>query len=409
MDENLTKEVETMVAGALDKKNADLVSAIETAVENKMKALKEEIQPKITVGDDRAIQDKTFGFKSISDFASAVAKADRSHGKVYDERLDTSKKAQKSITDLGISVDADGGYLVPPEHSNQVMKIALEKTDIFQRCTKVPMATNSIDFPYFNETTHASTVRGGIRFYWGDEGEQRTSAQPSFGRLSLKLKKAMGMVYVTEELLSDSPVSMEPLLREGFAESMAWTLDDAIINGNGSNQPLGILNAPCLVAQAIESGQDADTIVTENVVKMYSRLYSKRNGVWLVNHDTFPQLAMLNISGGTGTMAVFVPAGNISGQPFNTLLGLPIVYTEHCDTVGDQGDIILADLSQYLIGQKVGAQLDFASSMHLRFDYDENVFKYTFRLDGEPWWPSALTTQYSSNTLSPFVALAARA
>jgi hypothetical protein len=47
-------------------------------------------------------------------------------------------------------------------------------------------------------------------------------------------------------------------------------------------------------------------------------------------------------------------------------------------------------------------------SIHLRFDYDESVFRFIFRLDGAPWWPAALTPYKGSNTQSCFVNLADR-
>jgi len=49
-----------------------------------------------------------------------------------------------------------------------------------------------------------------------------------------------------------------------------------------------------------------------------------------------------------------------------------------------------------------------ASSMHTRFTTDETEFRVTSRLDGRPWIDSALTPRNGSNTLSPFINLAAR-
>ena len=76
-------------------------------------------------------------------------------------------------------------------------------------------------------------------------------------------------------------------------------------------------------------------------------------------------------------------------------------------TLGTQGDIGLADFSQYLIGDKGGIKV--ATSIHLRFDYDETAFRFVLRYDGQPWWLSALTPRRGTSTLSPFVVLAVRA
>ena len=103
---------------------------------------------------------------------------------------------------------------------------------------------------------------------------------------------------------------------------------------------------------------------------------------------------------------MFVPAGGLPNAPAGTLLGRPIVPIEQCQTLGTVGDIILADLSQYVIADKGG--LESASSIHVRFVYDESVFRFVYRVDGQPIWNSALTPFLSANTLSPFVALASR-
>jgi HK97 family phage major capsid protein len=88
-------------------------------------------------------------------------------------------------------------------------------------------------------------------------------------------------------------------------------------------------------------------------------------------------------------------------------MGLPLIFCEHCRTVGDKGDIILTDWSQYLVGQK-STGLQFASSIHLKFDYDQTAFKFTLRIDGQPWWKQAMVPKNGTKTISPFIALAER-
>jgi HK97 family phage major capsid protein len=102
-----------------------------------------------------------------------------------------------------------------------------------------------------------------------------------------------------------------------------------------------------------------------------------------------------------------MPAGGISGSPFNTILGRPLIPIEQASTLGTVGDLVLADLSQYVIIEKDGLQA--ASSMHVRFIYDEMTFKFTMRVNGQPKLKSAITPANGTNTQSPFVALATRA
>ena len=90
-----------------------------------------------------------------------------------------------------------------------------------------------------------------------------------------------------------------------------------------------------------------------------------------------------------------------------TLLGRPIVVSEHMQPLGDVGDVLFADLLMYKTATRGGVNA--AVSIHVRFDYGETAFRFDFRVDGQPWLSSPITPADGGDTLSPFVALAARA
>lgn len=344
----------------------------------------------------------------FAEFAHAVAVAGKSHDQKVDKRLlDYQEKTALSEGD-----SEQGGYLVPIEYRRELLKIAIEKSNILNRCTKVPMATNAIRFPYLSGFDRSGgLIHGGVEFVWLDEAADKTAKKPKFGQIELRLKKCAALVKSSDEILEDSWISMEPVLRDAFTDGLAFQLDWVFLNGSGAGQPYGVLNVPCLITVTPETGQASSTIVFENIVKMYARLWRKSAGVWFANHDVLPQLMTMSIAVGTGGVPVYLPAGGASGKPYDTLMGLPVIWTEHCQTLGTKGDIYLCDWSQYLVGQKAGrgAGLKFDTSIHLYFLSDETAFRFVYRVDGQPWWPSALKPRYSSDTLSPFIALDNRA
>ena len=172
--------------------------------------------------------------------------------------------------------------------------------------------------------------------------------------------------------------------------------------------PKGILATGPKVAITKEVGQKAKTIVAENIEKMYARMWSRglSNAAFFVNQDCWPQIFQLHHVVGTGGVPMFIPAGGISQAPFGTLLGRPIVPIEQCATLGTEGDIIFADFSQYKLIDKGGIQTD--SSIHVRFVYDESVFRFVMRVDGQPMWATSLTPAQGTNKVSPFITLAVR-
>ena len=128
--------------------------------------------------------------------------------------------------------------------------------------------------------------------------------------------------------------------------------------------------------------------------------------VWLANNDVFPQLFGLNLASGTAGIPLWMPAGGLSASPYSTLMGRPLILTEKCQTLGTAGDIALVDLSAYIVAGKANGEAPaIASSMHFKFDYGMQSFRFTLRYDGQPLWRSALTPKYSSTTLSPFIVL----
>lgn len=317
----------------------------------------------------------------------------------------------RGVTDARLKVLGEsqldaGGALVPEEFRVQLLSLALEASIVRPRAMVIPMTTLKVRIPSIRDTSHATTVFGGMQFFWTPESGTFTQTDPTFAQVALEAKKLMGGTRVGNELIRDSAIALETLLNTLFAQGIAYFEDDAFINGVGGGQPIGILNAAALVAVAKETGQQATTIVWENLIKMYSRMLpsSLGNAVWVAHMDTFPQLATMALNVGTGGSAVWINNG-VAGPPA-TILGRPVFFTEKAQTVGTAGDIYFVDLSYYLIGDR--QSMEIASSMHTRFNTDETEWRIIQRLDGKPWIDSALTPRNGTNTLSPFVDLAVR-
>jgi HK97 family phage major capsid protein len=360
---------------------------------------------KIEMGENRATKDKfpTFGAQM-----TAIMRAGVPGGQV-DPRL----RITAAASGLSESVPSDGGFLVQQDFSNELLTQVFETGILASRCRRIQISgnSNSIKINGIDETSRASTRSGGILGYWEEEAAEKTATKPKFRKIELSLKKLIGLCYATDELLDDA-AALEGVIRTGFTSEFGFLLDDAIINGTGAGQPLGILNAGCLVSVDKETGQKAATVVAENVIKMYSRLFasSRVNAVWLINQNIEPQLFTMSLAVGTGGIPIYMPAGGLSGQPYGTLFGRPVLPIEQAATLGTVGDIIFADLpGGYILAEKGGIKSDM--SIHTRFVYDESCFRFVMRIDGQPVRATALTPYKggTSFTQSNFIALATRA
>lgn len=358
---------------------------------------------RVSVGDERVKP-----FANMGDLLSSIYK--QATNQSFDPRL----AKQAAATGAGEAVASEGGYLVPMDMASDLIKRTYENGSILSRVRKMPISANSngITINAVDETSRADGSRvGGIRGYWVDEAGSITASQPKFRQMELKLKKVAALLYATDELLEDT-MALENLIQEEVPKELAFKVEDAIVNGDGAGKPKGFNvttgNSP-LVSVSKETGQLANTIVFENIVKMWARMYapSRTNAVWLINQDIEPQLYSMGLDGGTASTPAYMPPGGLSVSPYATLMGRPVLPVEHCATLGTAGDIMLVDLSQYMMIDKGG--INQASSIHVRFVNHETAFRFTYRVDGQPIWNSALTPFKGTNTLSPFVRLATRA
>jgi HK97 family phage major capsid protein len=329
----------------------------------------------------------------------AVYRAAAPDGRV-DPRLTT-----RAASGLSESVPSDGGFLVQQDFVTELLKRTYETGILASRVSKIPLSTNAngLKINGVDESSRANGARwGGIQTYWENEADQLIASKPKFRVMDLSLKKLTGLCYATDELLQDA-AALESVLRQGFAEEFGFKIDDAILAGTGTGQPLGILNSDALVKLPKESGQ-TELLKVENLFNMWSRLWgrSRANAVWYINQELEPLLFTMKI----GDVPVYIPAGGLSEAPYATLFGRPVVPLEQCSAAGEVGDILLADMSQYLLIDKGG--INAASSIHVRFLYDENVYRFIYRVDGQPIWNKPLQPYKGSASVSPFVALASR-
>lgn len=354
----------------------------------------------------RLYNDPARGFASFGDFALTIQQAYTPGNPHMDERL-LQISAQ---TGMNQAQGSEGGYAVPPQFLTTIWDGLNEMPDnLMQYCDVYTITGESLTIPANAETSRATGSRyGGVRAYWIAEGGQITSSNPRLRHMKLEPQELAALIPITNKLLNNAPALGQYLTRAATDE-IGFLVNDAILNGDGVGKPKGVLTSSSLITVAAEGGQSPDTVVDENIEKMHGRLHNRARAgaAWYVNQDVEPQLngllvgtwpVMLNPVGGFPSMAT---------APVRTLKGLPIRTIEYADTVGNVGDITLLNLGYYALGVRAGG-IEQAMSIHLRFDFAESVFRFIFAVDGQCWLEQPLTPFKGTNTLSPFVALAAR-
>lgn len=350
-------------------------------------------------------------FRTIGEYCQAIREEARpSSAKNRKELLAKLENVRSFQNSFGSEDPGAGGFLIPEIMRSEMYQLALEKSIVRSRATVIPMSTLRVPIPTVDDTSHVSSLFGGVTFSWTEEGAQIAESQATFGRVVLDAKKLTGFFKVPNELLADAP-AFSGWFDTRIPMGMAWSEDVAFMTETGAGAPLGFINSPASVQVAAQSGQATKTIVWENVVGMYARMLptSLSDAVWICAIDTFPELATMALSVGTGGGPVWIGGPNQPGSqmPPLTILGRPVIFTEKVSQLGTTGDINFTDLSYYLIGDRQSVAV--AASDQAFFQNDQTAYRIISRLDGRPWLQSALTPHNgSANTLTAFVQLASR-
>jgi HK97 family phage major capsid protein len=343
-----------------------------------------------------------FGGDYVKMFQALTPRAQKGQVKLSDQDKADVNKLLEIQNSYGSIVPADGGFLIPESVRSDLMQISLEQSLVRPLATVIPMDTPRVGIPYVDTTSNNGSVLGGLQFYWAEEGAQLTETQSKFGQVVLDANKLTGFAGVPNELMNDAS-AFGAFLDQSLPKGMAFTEDLAFMNGNGVGKPVGFINNKSTVVVSAIAGQGTGTIVWENIVGMFARMLPTSIGsaVWIASIDTFPQLATMALSVGTGGSAIWLNNGQ-DGPPMK-ILGRPVYFTEKVPQAGTTGDIGFYDLSYYLVGDRQTWHLD--TSEHYLFQNDKTAIRIIERVDGRPWIQSAITPANGGPNLSPFVQL----
>lgn len=331
------------------------------------------------------------GFKSIGEFF-AVAGSRR-----YDPRL--------RIMDASMSegTGADGGYLVPPAFVQMLMDASLESEIVRPRASIVPMVGATATAAGFDTLNHTGGSIGGFTMEWLGELATGTRQKGKVRLIQLAAKKGAIFTQASSELSEDAP-NFARDLEDTLIKAIGWSLDYYAINGTGAGQPLGVLNDPALVTVEKEGGQGADTLLATNVLKMYARMHPAciKNAVWMTSSTCIPQLATLFIESSTGGFSE--PILKQQGEAFY-MMGRPVILTEKLPSVGDMGDLMLVDWSQYALGLRKDITIERSNAAG--WTEDALDWRAIIRVDGQGKWNAPVTPRHG-DTLSWCVTLESR-
>ena len=339
------------------------------------------------------------GFASREEFFRVV------HSGLNDPRL------QAAATGHSGAVPTDGGFFIPEQYAAEMLDVALESEIVRPRARIYPMTTQIRKIAGFDDLDNsAGAPFGGLSIAWANEADAGVNKKTKTRLIELNAQKAMIFAYASNELIADG-MSFDEMLGTALIKSIGWGLDYAFLNGDGAGKPMGVLKDPALIVVSKDSGQATGTLTYSNVTNMFARLHPSclANSVWVCNTACIPALLQMQIVvrnqantdnvGGSAVPVVAQQDGKF------TLLTRPVVFTEKTPNFSSQGDILLADFSQYAIGMRKEVSVE--RSIFPGWQTDESAYRTILRVDGQGKWNRVFTPRNGS-TLSWAVTLQAR-
>ncbi len=238
----------------------------------------------------------------------------------------------KSVT---IGVPAAGGYAVPEVISSSIEKLERRLSPVRDLVKVVPVGTSD-----YKELVSI----GGAQSGWVGESDTRTgTATPQLREVTPTHGELYAYPQASEWSLDDMFFSVENWLTEETAEEFAFQEGDAVIRGDGTNKPTGMLNtaptadaddaSPLRAAEAyqfIPSDASPPAILADALIDLVYAVNSRYRSMGTFVFNSLTAGAVRKLKDTTGQY--HWQPGLALGEP-STLLGYPTAVWEQMDDV----------------------------------------------------------------------------
>jgi HK97 family phage major capsid protein len=301
--------------------------------------------------------------------------------------------------DMVFSTGVSGGYLVPDQFLGSVITAAEEKSIVRSRATVLPADSERPDAPIgipaldYDEGGY----QGGVSVHWLDEGDELEETTPKLQLITLGPHQVGAHTIVTNKLLRNDAGAAETFLNKIFREVLFEEEDYQFLTGDGAGKPEGILNSPATVEVSRNTATSFKWADVANMMGKF-RFDGWSRSLWVINASLMPDVITM---ADDGNNRIFTGGNPTEGIPGN-LLGIPVVFSSKTPTAGNKGDVMLLDLSYYLVKQGSGPLI--MASEHPLIKQDKTVIVFHNFVDGASWLKAPLPAR-DGNTYSPFVVL----
>jgi HK97 family phage major capsid protein len=273
------------------------------------------------------------------------------------------------------SVGADGAFALPPAFASGLMNAVIPQDSFLAAMNPVQTNSNLLVVPV-NEKAYWQNSSG-ITGAKTAEGAAITASKAAISEVRVPLYKYASLVHVSEETLADIPFMASWVMNE-MGNHLRWLLEDAVMNGSGEGNPLGILNASSTIAIS-DADSTATAIGAVDVLTMEANLLNASGAFWVGNPTVFPAIAAMK----TGSAGYPLFQQDITLPSKQALLGRPFYRSEASPILNTTGDLCLIAPGGFIFATKAGG-VQTATTVGFAFDQDLQSFRATLRAGFAP-------------------------
>ena len=155
-----------------------------------------------------------------------------------------------------------GSYLVPVEYPAMMIEASVKQSPVLDKVWRWPMNSSIVHIPKLFQAD--GSYFGGVRFQAAggvsDSGGVITNSgegvlikhtRPNIERIKLEAKKIVAGMILTDEIIADSVINIVNYVTGLMVRAWQYKLEYYVIQGNGSDEPLGIENDATVRANAV--------------------------------------------------------------------------------------------------------------------------------------------------------------
>ena len=243
-----------------------------------------------------------------------------------------------------------GGFLVPPEFSQQVIELLRPMTVVRRMGPMVlPMTSGSMRIPKITAGSAASYV---------GENTNLPKTQPTFGQINLVFKKLAALVPVSNDLMRYSSPGADAIVRSDLVRAMAQREDQAFLRDDGTNStPKGLRFWAPAGNLLLMTGTDVLADITTDLGKIIQKLRDAnvpmtRPG-WLMAPRTERRLMTIQNTSGFFVFRPEMLDGRLWTFPYAVTTQIPTNLG-----AGTESELYLVDFDDAVIGESQNLILD---------------------------------------------------